>query len=336
MEWKHLNLKRIVKENHGCAISQLAFPNPRHSILATVSSTQINFYDNEHIGDHLDIISQYNGHDLRCLAWISLPDDLLLCTASQNVIHVFSLTRSREIKRLCGHAGLISDLASLSQAPNWLLSTSQEDGTSRLWHLNSPETSLFTLSTFSTRSVCIFISLIMKTFHLNGTSFYTATTQGVIHEWPIPMDLTTLTSADLDFFQDFALETTEDSKSTDQVYHHHQAEIDALVALSHNRLLSKSIDNTVILWQNLIPIYKIDAIYMSGRLAVSLDESLFCVGTLMGGLLFYDIETGECVHQLKHKRSTKSIRCCAFTSKSVLCVDDDSVLWRYDVQKKEL
>ncbi len=63
-----LCLRRIVKENHGTPIVQACFPplpiSPdtmidMTNILATISGSQVNLYDNEHCGDHLDILSTF-------------------------------------------------------------------------------------------------------------------------------------------------------------------------------------------------------------------------------------------------------------------------------------
>lgn len=38
------------------------------------------------------------------------------------------------------------------------------------------------------------------------------------------------------------------------------------------------------------------------------------------------------VAELAHRRSTKSVRCCAFTRdcRQVVCAGEDGFLWRYD------
>lgn len=72
-----MRLRRIVKENHGSDINQvIMFPSRRTvskedgdiqedlnveatNLVATVGSAQANIYDNEHCGDHLDIMSHF-------------------------------------------------------------------------------------------------------------------------------------------------------------------------------------------------------------------------------------------------------------------------------------
>ena len=59
---RSLRVRRIVKENHGEEIAAAAFnrvdPAMAH-MLATVGGRQLNIYDNEHRGDHLDLVSHY-------------------------------------------------------------------------------------------------------------------------------------------------------------------------------------------------------------------------------------------------------------------------------------
>ncbi|KAG0371218.1 hypothetical protein BGZ54_008958 [Gamsiella multidivaricata] len=89
LEWifKNLRLRRIVKENHSSEINQLAFclnqkhnktpfgldhvkvyekrgavkrdPMDNSNVLGTTGGPQANIYDNEHCGDHLDIMSHF-------------------------------------------------------------------------------------------------------------------------------------------------------------------------------------------------------------------------------------------------------------------------------------
>ena len=59
---KRFRVRRIVKENHGEEITHVVFnrvdPIMAH-MLATVGGRQLNVYDNEHGGDHLDLVSHY-------------------------------------------------------------------------------------------------------------------------------------------------------------------------------------------------------------------------------------------------------------------------------------
>ena len=64
-EQEKLNLKRIVRENHGTPIYQAQlFTN----VLATVSPQQVNIYDNEHCGNHLDIMCTFVPQDVNTLS----------------------------------------------------------------------------------------------------------------------------------------------------------------------------------------------------------------------------------------------------------------------------
>lgn len=161
-----LCLRRIVKENHGTAIVQACFPplptSPNTmidmtNILATVSASQVNLYDNEHCGDHLDILSTFecssskvillsNKADhyiqkymnkLLCVCWAQQSDDAYICTGgTDQMIRVLSMAKSTEVKQLKGHTGTIVGLACHPMDSNIILSLS-EDGTARLWHLEA-------------------------------------------------------------------------------------------------------------------------------------------------------------------------------------------------------
>ena len=66
--YTNLQLKRILKENHGLPILNCSFVShgsdgstdfALDNLLLTQSPCQINIYDNQHLGTHLDIISQF-------------------------------------------------------------------------------------------------------------------------------------------------------------------------------------------------------------------------------------------------------------------------------------
>jgi WD40 repeat protein len=63
---KGLHLKKIIRENHGKAIGELVFNRVQtcnRNLLASVSAPQINVYDNENCGEHLDIVLNYVNSD---------------------------------------------------------------------------------------------------------------------------------------------------------------------------------------------------------------------------------------------------------------------------------
>jgi WD40 repeat protein len=115
--FKQLHLSRLIKENHGETIrackfytSSTADPNEPFNLIATIGSNQANIYDNQHLGNHLDIVSQFNidsEHDFTCCCWVSVEADALLVLGSTDFkIHILSLARSKEIMVLQGHLGV--------------------------------------------------------------------------------------------------------------------------------------------------------------------------------------------------------------------------------------
>eukprot|EP00842_Homolaphlyctis_polyrhiza_P006845 jgi/Hompol1/74/HPOL_004284-RA len=139
--FKRMALRRIIKENHGADINQCAFfihplrsarpdavghaaPALGENVLATVGGAQASFYDNEHCGDHLDIMSQFTIEDdptctdtipkadqqsetsnemLTC-CWLRFPQDAVLAAAGRDKkIHILSIANSAELMILEGH-----------------------------------------------------------------------------------------------------------------------------------------------------------------------------------------------------------------------------------------
>ncbi|KAI8599025.1 WD40-repeat-containing domain protein [Dissophora ornata] len=214
--FKNLRLRRIVKENHSSEINQLAFClNQRHNrtpfgldqvkvfekrgavkrdpmdnsnILGTTGGPQANIYDNEHCGDHLDIMSHFlldpvgeeGAEDLPEMltcCWVHQPQDAILVTAgTDKMIHVLSLARSKELIRLSGHNHTITDIQAHPTKDEYLLSASK-DGTVRMWNILTGKCLL--IFEYKASVVC---------FNPNtqGRTFLTGSYNGEIREWDVP------------------------------------------------------------------------------------------------------------------------------------------------------
>ncbi|KAI9486335.1 MAG: WD40-repeat-containing domain protein [Benjaminiella poitrasii] len=210
-----MRLRRIVKENHGSDINQLSFffnnknftapfslehnktfdkrgavqrdNTDTSNILATVGGCELSVYDNEHCGDHLDIMSNFDitpteesgesksKYELETFCWLYKEGDALLATAgADGSIHVLSLAHSGEIMQLEGHTKLIYDLQSHPQNDDIILSTSK-DGTIRLWDVNSG------------KCLVIFeVDATVSCFHPSGTKFVSGNSRGELRVWDIP------------------------------------------------------------------------------------------------------------------------------------------------------
>lgn len=131
---------------------------------------QMNIYDNEHCGDHLDIMSNFDlstpddqdktRKDLHTFCWLYRENDAWLAAAgADGLIHIVSLANSQEIDILAGHTSKIydciclwihehlkfgscwflesiNDLQTHPFSDNYILSTSR-DGTIRLWDVDA-------------------------------------------------------------------------------------------------------------------------------------------------------------------------------------------------------
>ncbi|KAI8803999.1 hypothetical protein BJ742DRAFT_826793 [Cladochytrium replicatum] len=162
---QNMFLRRIVKENHGTTILQCAFYSRQlgdfkgtdgmgcnsSNLVATVCASQLNIYDNQHCGDHLDLISQFTTSDIRCseipnpeftcFSWIYSDDDdaLVAVAGSHSIVHIISLSRSEELCRLRGHRGSVVDLQCHQIERRLLMSLCKEDSSIRGWDTSSAE-----------------------------------------------------------------------------------------------------------------------------------------------------------------------------------------------------
>lgn len=147
--FENMRLRRMVKENHATDIMQVGFffntknfdapvsfdsnktfdkrgavqrdESDTSNVLGTVGGCQLSVYDNEHCGDHLDIMSNYDlsqlepeeddddgyyklTHELVTFCWLYRNGGAYLATAGTDTeIHILSLSRSQEEQSLQGH-----------------------------------------------------------------------------------------------------------------------------------------------------------------------------------------------------------------------------------------
>ncbi|KAJ3200510.1 hypothetical protein HK099_002626, partial [Clydaea vesicula] len=105
----------IIKENHLKEITLVKFNLNVNinkdldvsNLVATIGSNQLNVYDNEHCGDHLDIMSNFQlkpEETLKAMCWINIEEDCLMAVSSSNIIRLLSLARSMEVFTLNGHS----------------------------------------------------------------------------------------------------------------------------------------------------------------------------------------------------------------------------------------
>ncbi|KAI8974638.1 WD40-repeat-containing domain protein [Pilobolus umbonatus] len=207
-----MRLRRIVKENHGSDINQLSFffnnknftgpvgidlnktfdkrgavqreSTDTSNVLATVGGCELSVYDNEHCGDHLDIMSNFDltttedssDNQFETFCWLYKEGDGLLAVGGKDTkIHILSLANSQEIKVLEGHTKTIHDIQSHPKNDHIILSTSR-DGTIRLWDIDKGEC----LAVFE-------VDATVSCFHPSGTKFISGNARGECRMWNIPV-----------------------------------------------------------------------------------------------------------------------------------------------------
>ncbi|KAL1934388.1 hypothetical protein VTP01DRAFT_6570 [Rhizomucor pusillus] len=350
----NMRLRRIIKENHGTDVNQVAFffnnknfsapvgldvnktfdkrgsvqrdQTDTSNVLATVGGCQMNIYDNEHCGDHLDIMSNFDlstpddqdktRKDLHTFCWLYRENDAWLAAAgADGLIHIVSLANSQEIDILAGHTKSINDLQTHPFSDNYILSTSR-DGTIRLWDVDARK--------------CLVIfeaDATVTCFHPDGEKFISGNSRGELREWKIPA-LNAAKGLDEPF-------TVEKKHSRLFKKMHGENYIDC-IRFANGKVLSKSVNGRMEYWdaetETTIRSFRIRTGENFSRFDVSLDESFFCVGTSSGSVYVYNLQTGKMVSELSHRRSTKSVRCCTFTRdcRQVICAGEDGFIWRYD------
>ncbi|KAJ3155976.1 hypothetical protein HDU89_005539 [Geranomyces variabilis] len=324
-------LRRIVRENHGAAIHACAFfPRrekdvPRReddggNILATAGGLQVNFYDNEHCGDHLDIMSHFvvDGYgyapgvedpqdELKTLAWVPSDSDAVLAAGgSGGVIHVLSLTRSQELVRWNAHEGGITHLETHPLDGNLLLSVGK-DARVRLWNLGAK------------RALCEYHvkAVVSAAFHPSGLTFFTSTSKGVVVQWEVPEDFIGMSDTD-------ACRTKTRIFGEEGEALLEEAPYIAGPFSYHTQSISKSI---------------VHSFHVKGssnnnhcRFDISSCGQYFCIGSNSGNVFVYNLATGKLVTVLEHPRSTKAVLCCAFSAddRNIVYVGEDALIWRFD------
>ncbi|KAG0741358.1 hypothetical protein G6F57_009351 [Rhizopus arrhizus] len=345
----NMRLRRIVKENHGRDINQLAFffnnknfnapsgldlnktfdkrgavqrnSTDTSNILATIGGCELSVYDNEHCGDHLDIMSNFDiteedgvNRELYTFCWLYRQGDAWLATAgADGLIHILSLANSQEIKILEGHSKTIHDLQSHPQNDNIILSTSK-DGTIRLWDVDE--------------NVCLAIfecDATVSCFHPSGTKFVSGNSRGELREWQIPSTTGMM---------DEAITVTKKNSRLLKKFHG-DSYIDC-IRFANNNVLSKSINGKLEYWEleteKTLRSIRLRSGENYSRFDISLDETYVCIGTRQGSLFIYNLHTGAMISELGHRRSTKAIRCCAFSRdcRQIIAAGEDGLIMRYD------
>ena len=113
--FKKMEFSRLIRENHQHTIIHCQFyqfpevpgATAPTNLIATVGGNQVNIYDNEHCGDFLDILSNFNhSAPIGCFCWVQAREDAQFAAASGNDIQLVSLAYSKVISVISGHSGI--------------------------------------------------------------------------------------------------------------------------------------------------------------------------------------------------------------------------------------
>ncbi|PVU94667.1 hypothetical protein BB561_002369 [Smittium simulii] len=152
-------------------------PEDYSNVLLTVSTSQANIYDNEHCGDHLDIMSNYRSDKENSIVtgcWVSASLDSVFCLGDCNgSIKVISVANSKEIAIIEAHNDKIVDLQPFPTMKLTVLSVSQ-DKIIKLWDITS-----------KTPLLEIEYSATVASFSLDGKWLVTGSSTGEIRLWDL-------------------------------------------------------------------------------------------------------------------------------------------------------
>jgi len=359
-----LYLKRIIRENHASPIRQIVFnhqPLPgsefdASNIVATVAKAGITIYDNEHCGNHFDIMNHFilNGQgylpgpngkqptvegQMNTMCWISKIDDAIMATAGiDKVIHILSLSYLKEIANLTGHEDTVEDLKSHPKNNKIILSSSS-DGTMRIWDI------------YKEKCICIYKLKYNPTVidvDDEGKKVIIGTEAGYVIECTLPEWIydekeynktIELENIPITFYPD-----SEYQRITNSEKKVHSTIIDSIGFINNKSILSKDINGHIYEWNldsgEIIKEFKHRSLMRQNRcrFGISSDKALFVVGTAFGTALIFDINIGKIITEVGHKRSTDPVKCSIFTQniKSIIYTSDNATIWRYDyVSKKQ-
>ncbi|KAJ3010871.1 hypothetical protein HKX48_007154 [Thoreauomyces humboldtii] len=376
-----MRLRRIVRENHGSTINHCCFvppppppprrhpssssspssfsSNDRHrpvNVLATVASNQVNFYDNQHCGDHLDIMSHFvtdtSDEVLITATWLSMDEDdddddgnddgdaVLATGGSSGVVHVISLTQSKEISQLRlpsaasshrGGPGIVL-LVGHPRDRNLLLAVMSDAIV--VWHVASEtvvgRVELDDGGVGGQDVAC-------AAWHPDGRTIVTGGAKGAVRMWDAPTGILGLKVRDVEDGV-FPIGIRESMRGP---FEFHCQIIDSIhfvrtESTSHYNILTKSRDGKVVLWdpvtEEKIHTYRTSRTPNPCRTALSSDHRSFCIGDSNGRIQVYSLVDGERRAELGHPRSNKAVKACAFSSddRNIVYVGDDSLIWRFD------
>ncbi|XP_004364265.1 hypothetical protein CAOG_03426 [Capsaspora owczarzaki ATCC 30864] len=319
--FRQFRLQRIIKESHGRPLSGMVFnrmdayvPN----LIVTSGGHQVNVYDNEHTGTHLDVVSQYANSTavMTCCCWVAAVDDALAIAGDhEGVTHVISVAKSREIAAI-DHGGVgVGAISALSSAPG-VVGVVLSSGQIEFRDVAQPH--LAPLVVFPEAGACCLA------FSSSGAKMAWGMRSGSLMVQDVPA------------FDRYSGETVTISVSELPSLTAVLGALDSIVFLNDDRLVVKSQTGRInvidLSGQILARMDWPQGMYATSSIDVSLDGKFLCVGTDFGRILVFDLVHGLLLAELMHKRVRHPIRACSFNavSSQVLCVTGNGMICRFE------
>jgi hypothetical protein len=292
-------LRRIIRENHGTSISDISFNFSRQTreamnLLATASKGQVNIYDNQHIGKHLDIVSHLSlpNVEFTSVCWIqSQHGPCVVAGTSKGKMHVISLLYSKELAVLPGPKDVIISLIDVDGTDEWI--SLGKDGYIAWWKLSHTKP-IHEWKCFDSNPTCMAVlNADILVGHVNGTvsclKRESVETKPITHRYPIQQ-----------------------------------------IRATSNHIITKSADGTILCTSN-IGTQSFQVEQASGSVDISSDEQFLCIGNKLGQVLIYHLERGL-ISILQHPRSNRPIGGVRFSRnlESIVFVGEEGLLWRMD------
>ncbi|KAK3240882.1 hypothetical protein CYMTET_49314 [Cymbomonas tetramitiformis] len=350
---KHSYLKTILKEHHCSPVRHLTFnriDTDKRNIFATVGGSQASVYDDTHFGEFTAVMSQFTnekteyaeGGELTSCCWLSTSgseeefgDSLLAVGGKDKCISVISSVKNRVISLLKGHDKAISTIAACAARPDLLL-TSSKDGTMRVWDWEQEKC----LTVFEANTVTA------VAFDLDGTAVITGHSNGSLRLWDLPLkEMPGAKRKRETAYESVAARVSmrEASRLLQLAENGHERAVDCLRMLSDGRLITKSVDGRIYIWQynNTTPLNRIHAMKVPGcpqttdyfsSFGVTTSGDFLAAGNNSGEVYVFNTTSGTKVANFSPTKVSDTVRACEISDdcRHVLAVFGDGFIWRYE------
>ncbi|RKP06156.1 WD40-repeat-containing domain protein [Thamnocephalis sphaerospora] len=342
----HFRLRRLVRENHGTAITQLAVHSRHPNLVATVGANQASVYDNEHCGNHLDIVTNYTApasaaHTddeprFTCCAWLRVhphPMDAWLAIGGHDgVIRLLSIARSAEFRRLgapTAAGAALPALVELQSHPTLpVLLAAYADGSVRYWRLDDErdvsgaETSAETKCSLRlTAEDCQRVWRLKASalyISADGTYFLAGTRTGEIRRVMLPEALMSATTM------------MADNDDGELLMQPHYTAIDCISMADDDAIVSKSASGKLVIGS--LGLREVVRTVQLHDENIDTRSRFGLSGDSQGRVTVYQRYTGEVLREFHHRRANRPVLCCAFAreDRNLLVVGEDGCIWRWD------